>query len=182
MHTPTLLLIQPAGVIIMFHCWMICVHAYQWNKRHRRWSHSSSVTGSKRLMRLQSCEKAMGWCSAQFKMLLYCVKNILNEWCNFELAHLKKRNKRKTFCFGTFVMFLCATRSLVGHETQEDEWYVVTKAYKFTILRVSFTFSYYCTSKDHLLKCSHLRIYNCHDGSARSKNEYNNIGMKGDFC
>ena len=35
---------------------------------------SSSVTSSNHLMRLQCCEKAMGWCTAQCKMLLFCVK------------------------------------------------------------------------------------------------------------
>jgi len=35
---------------------------------------SSSVTSSNHLMRLESCEKAMGWCTAQCKMLLFCVK------------------------------------------------------------------------------------------------------------
>ena len=30
-----------------------------------------------------------------------------------------------------FATFLCATRSLVGHETLEDKWYTVIKASKF---------------------------------------------------
>ena len=34
---------------------------YSW---HRKWSHSSSMTGLSHIMRLQSCEKAMGWCTA----------------------------------------------------------------------------------------------------------------------
>jgi len=40
-------------------------------------------------MRLQSCEKVMGWCTAQCKMLLFCVKTIVKESHNFELACLK---------------------------------------------------------------------------------------------
>jgi len=30
-------------------------------------------------MRLQSCEKAMGWYTAQCKMLLFCAKTIMIE-------------------------------------------------------------------------------------------------------
>jgi len=46
-------------------------------------------------MRLQSCKKAMGWCTAQCKMMLFCVQTIMKESCSFELARLKK-NKKKT--------------------------------------------------------------------------------------
>jgi len=37
----------------------------------------------------------MGWCTAQWKMLLFCAKTILKESRKFELARLKK--KKKTF-------------------------------------------------------------------------------------
>jgi len=47
-------------------------------------------------MRLQSCEKAMGWYTGQCKMLLFCVKIIVKETHNFELAGLKKKNKKKS--------------------------------------------------------------------------------------
>ena len=33
-----------------------------------------------------------------------------------------------TFWFSTFTMLFRATRSLVGHETLKDEWYIVIKA------------------------------------------------------
>ena len=40
----------------------------------------------------------MGWCTAQWKMLLFCVKTIMKGSQKFELAHLKKKKKeRKTF-------------------------------------------------------------------------------------
>ena len=40
----------------------------------------------------------MGWCTAQCKMPLLCVKTIVKESCNFELSHLqKKKKKRKRF-------------------------------------------------------------------------------------
>jgi len=35
-------------------------------------------------------EKAMGWCTAQCKMLLFCAKIIVKESRKFELARLKE--------------------------------------------------------------------------------------------
>ena len=52
--------------------------------------HSSSVTGSKCLVNLQSCEKVMGWCTAQCKMLPFCAKAIVKESRNFELEEGKE--------------------------------------------------------------------------------------------
>jgi len=40
---------------------------------------------------------------------------------------------RATFWFDTFKMLFCTTKH-VGHETLEDEWYIVIKAYMFTVL------------------------------------------------
>jgi len=57
--------------------------------------YSSSVTSLNLLVRLQSCEKAMGWYTAQCKVLLFCVKISRKESSNFELAHLKKKKKKK---------------------------------------------------------------------------------------
>jgi len=37
----------------------------------------------------------MGWCTAQWKMLLFCVKIIVIESHKFELACLKKKKKKK---------------------------------------------------------------------------------------
>ena len=39
--------------------------------------------------------KVMGWCTAQHKLLLFCVKTTMKESCNFELACLKKKKKKK---------------------------------------------------------------------------------------
>jgi len=36
----------------------------------------------------------MGWCTAQWKMLLFCAKTIVKESCKFELARLKKKKKK----------------------------------------------------------------------------------------
>ena len=65
----------------------------QGNKMVSQWSHSSSVTSLNRLMRLQSCEIAMGWCTARCKMVLFCVKTIMKELHKFELARLKRKKK-----------------------------------------------------------------------------------------
>ena len=35
-------------------------------------------------MRLQTCKKVMGWCTAQWKMLRLCAKTIAKESCEFE--------------------------------------------------------------------------------------------------
>jgi len=37
----------------------------------------------------------MGWCTAQWKMLLFSAKTIMKESSKFELAHLKKKKKKK---------------------------------------------------------------------------------------
>jgi len=71
----------------------------------------------------------MGWCTAQWKMLLFCVKTIVKESHKFELAHLKKMKKKEkhfsrpaTFWFSTFTMLFNATGCAVCHETLKDEW------------------------------------------------------------
>ena len=87
-----------------------CVHVK--NKWHSKQSHSSSVSDLNRLMRLQTQKKVMGWCTAQWKMLLFYAKTILKESCKLELAHLKKKMKVNhfgclvTFWFGTLRWFL----------------------------------------------------------------------------
>ena len=90
----------------------------------------------------------MGWYTLQYKMLLFCVKPIVKDSRNFELVCLNKKKKERkhfgrlaTFWFGTF----STTRCVVGHEALKNEWYVVIKAYKFTvfeILRGFFVLSY----------------------------------------
>jgi len=62
---------------------------------HRKGSHSSSVSCSNHFLGLQTGKKAIGRCTAQWKMLLFCVKTIVKESCKFELAHLKKKKKKK---------------------------------------------------------------------------------------
>ena len=73
-------------------------------------------------------KKTMGWCTAQWKMLLFCAKTIVKEWRKFELARLKKKKKKKkkkkekhfgrlaTFWFGTFTTLFSATGCVFHHE------------------------------------------------------------------
>jgi len=62
---------------------------------YHRGSHSSLVSSSNHLVRLQTCKKAMSWCTAQWKMLLFCAQTIVKESHKFELAHLKEKMKKK---------------------------------------------------------------------------------------
>jgi len=67
-----------------------------------------------------SGEEAMGWCTAQYKMLLFCSITIVKESRNFELAHLKKKeNILVTFWFGTFAMLFRITGHAVCHENTQ---------------------------------------------------------------
>ena len=52
--------------------------------------------GFKRLVRLQSCQKVMGSCPAQCKMLLFRTNTVVGESAKFELARLKKEEEEKT--------------------------------------------------------------------------------------
>ena len=87
-------------------------------------------------------KKAMGWCTAQWKTVLFCAKTTVKESRKFELARLKKkknkteeeeeeeeedwrrrgRKKEKhfgrlvTFWFGTFAMLFSATGCVFRHE------------------------------------------------------------------
>ena len=80
---------------------------------------SSSVIG---LSHLQSCEEAMGWCTAHYKMLLLCAITIMKESRNFELARLKKKeNILVTLWFGTFAMLFRTTGRVVIMKTLKDD-------------------------------------------------------------
>ena len=75
----------------------------------------------------------MGWCTAQWKMLLFCAKTIMKESRKLELAHLKKKMKKKekhfgqleTFWFGAFAVhsrcFLAPLGVLFIVKTLEDD-------------------------------------------------------------
>jgi len=56
------------------------------------------------VMRLQSCEKVMGWCTAQCKMLLFCAKTIESHTIlNYPIWRRRWRKKQKHFgCLATF--------------------------------------------------------------------------------
>ena len=106
-----------------------CIHMKK--KWRPKGNHSSSVNGSNRLVWLQTWKKAMGWCTAQWKMLLFCAKTIVKESRKFELARLKKKKKKKkkekhfgrlvTFWFGTFTMLFSATSMFFVMKILENE-------------------------------------------------------------
>ena len=56
--------------------------------------------------RLQSCQKAMGSCTAQCKMLLFCANTVVRESAKFELARLKKEEEEEENRFWRFGDFL----------------------------------------------------------------------------
>ena len=58
-------------------------------------------------MRLRSYENAMGSCTAQCKMLLFCAKTVMRESGNFELAGLKKEGKKPTLVVSGAVLLRC---------------------------------------------------------------------------
>ena len=100
----------------------LCACVYMKKKWHHKGSHSSSVSSLNRLVWLQTWKKAMGWCTAQWKMLLFCAKTTVKEPRKFELARLKKKKKEKhfgrlvTFWFGTIAMLFSATGCVFHHE------------------------------------------------------------------
>jgi len=81
-------------------------------------------------------------------MLLFHVKTIIRESCNFELACLKKEKMTlrfgysATFWFGTFRTSIV----LLVKKTVEDEWYVVIKVHTLSIIEVFFCVIIYCVS------------------------------------
>ena len=121
-----------------------CVHVKK--KWRRKGSHSSSVSGLNCFVWLQTWKKEMGWYTAQWKMLLFCAKNIMKESRKFELARLKqKKNKKKkkkkekhfgrlaTFWFDTFAMlFLSSSDGLVQICVTLSRWFWHKTAAFFT--------------------------------------------------
>ena len=84
----------------------------------------------------------MGQSTAWCKVPLFCAKNTVNKSRNFELARLKKKKNKEThfgylviFWFSIFTMLFTPLSMLIIMKTLEGEWYIVIKAYKFTILR-----------------------------------------------
>ena len=96
-------------------------------KWHHRGSHSSSVSGSNRLVRLQTWKKAMGWCTTQWKMLLFCAKTTMNESQIFELACLKKKKENilAVWRLSASILSQCILAPLgvlFVMKTPRDEW------------------------------------------------------------
>ena len=60
--------------------------------------------GFKHVVRLQSCQKAMGSCTAQCKMLLFSANTVVRESAKFELARLKNEEENRYWRFGDFLV------------------------------------------------------------------------------
>ena len=95
-------------------------------------------------------------------MWLFCVKTIMIEFRNFELAHLKKEEEEKQFwLFDNFLVqyfyeLFVPLGIVLALETLEDEWCIVVKAltyvyffwdfetcfhfYSYHVLRLSYPF------------------------------------------
>ena len=91
-----------------------CVHVKK--KWCRKGSHSSSVSGSNHFVWLQTWKIAMGWCTAQLNMLLFCAKTIVKESRKYWTSPSEEEEEQQqhfghlaTFWFGTFVMLFSAT-------------------------------------------------------------------------
>ena len=54
-----------------------------------------SLIGASLLVRLRSCQKAMGSCTAQCIMLLFRANTVVRESAKFELARLKKEEEEE---------------------------------------------------------------------------------------
>ena len=104
-------------------------------------------------MRLRSCEKAMGSCTAQCKMLLFCANTIVRESAKFELADLKKEEEEKRFWRfgdGIFMTVLHNTGSLLGQENtivscHKGLYKLYAARFEFS-RKIFFCISIYCVS------------------------------------
>jgi len=101
------------------------------------------VSGSNRLVWLQTWKKAMGWCTTHWKLLLFCAKTIVKESCKFELARLKKKKKKEkhfgrlaTFWFSAFMMLFSTTGCVFRHENIWKWMIGVITAYMLAVLEI----------------------------------------------
>ena len=118
-------------------------------------SNSVNVSNSYILWDFKSCEKAMSWCTAQCKMLLFCLKTIVKVkqfWTMQPILRRRRRitrrkKERKTFLavwwlsgLALLWCFFVPLGILLVMKTLEDEWYIVIK---FTVFVLS---CIYCVS------------------------------------
>ena len=79
-----------------------CVHRKKWR---RKGSHSSSVSSTNRLVWLWTWKKAMGLCTAQWKMLLFCVKTIVKESRNIWTSPSEEEEEKTFWHTGDFLIW-----------------------------------------------------------------------------
>ena len=123
--------------------------------------------------RLGGCEKAMGWCTARCKMLLFRAITIMRDWGDVELARLKEEEKERRKKNNLPVLrvpgvvlsrrFFAARGVLLVMKTLEDERYVVIKVYKCTVSEIwrdFFVLAYIaCTSYPYIQSLPTLWLF-----------------------
>ena len=70
-----------------------CVHMKK--KWRSKGSHSSSVSSLNHLVRLQTCKNVMGWCTAQWRMLLFVQKPSWKSNANLNWRRRRRRRRMK---------------------------------------------------------------------------------------
>jgi len=121
-----------------------------------------SVTNSKHLLKL---EEALGWCTAQWKMLL-CIKTIV--WVmQFELACLKKKKKNILSDLLLLWYFLASLGMLFIIKTLKNECYVAIQAYVYHFW--DFKRLYYHILHVHIIPM--YRVYQPYDISRKAKTD-----------
>ena len=101
-----------------------CVHVKK--KWRRKGSHSSSVSGLNHHVRLQIWKKATDWCTAQWKMLLFCAKTIAKESRKFQLARLEKKRRRRRRRRRRYSIYYASVLSLHIESTSSLIWKLCT--------------------------------------------------------
>ena len=93
-HSPHTNYISNSAISHENRCYVICVYAYMWRKNGIA---KEAIVFSERFeppRETSTWKKAMGWCTAQWKMLLFCPKPSWKSHTNLN-ACLKKRRRRR---------------------------------------------------------------------------------------
>ena len=124
------------------------MHAYKWRKWCCKWSHSSSVTSSNQLVRLQVKKR---WAGALLSVKCWCFvqKRLSTQfWTSQSEQEENHFGLQVTFWFGMFAMLFWATGRVVYHENTR-RWTVrcyQVQVYRFWDFESLFCIIIYCVS------------------------------------